>query len=110
MKKYRGMGSKEAINNRYGKAVRYFDKLSSNVPVVTQGVSGTVIDKGSIHRFIPYMVQGLKHGFQGMGVKNLENLYKKVDSGELRFEIRSPSSQKEGGVHSLSSIDRSEYF
>ena len=110
MKKYRGMGSKEAINNRYGNAVRYFDKLSSNVPVVTQGVSGTVIDKGSIHRFIPYMVQGIKHGFQGMGVINLENLNNKMMSGELRFEIRSHSSQKEGGVHSLSSIDRSEYF
>lgn len=110
MKKYRGMGSKEAIKNRHGNAVRYFDKMSIKVPIVTQGVSGTVADKGSIHKFIPYMIQGIKHGFQGMGVKSLEDLNNKVISGEVRFEIRSPSSQKEGGVHSLTSIDRSEYF
>ena len=110
MKKYRGMGSKEAIKNRHGNAVRYFDKMSSKVPIVTQGVSGTVADKGSIHKFIPYMIQGVKHGFQGMGVKSLEDLNNKVSSGEVRFEIRSPSSQREGGVHSLTSIDRSEYF
>ena len=48
------------------------------------------------------MIQGIKHGFQGMGVKSLEDLNNKVSSGHLRFEIRSPSSQREGGVHSLS--------
>ena len=32
LKKYRGMGSKEAINNRLGNAVRYYDKIYGNVP------------------------------------------------------------------------------
>ena len=110
LKKYRGMGSKEAINNRLGNAVRYYDKLYGNVPLVTQGVSGTVVDKGSIHKFIPYLVQGIKHGFQGLGVKNINELHYKMNNDNIRYEIRSISSQKEGGVHSLSSIDSSEYY
>lgn len=28
------------------------------------GVSGVVVDRGSLHRFIPYMSQSLRHGFQ----------------------------------------------
>ncbi|CAN0436869.1 unnamed protein product [Discosporangium mesarthrocarpum] len=28
------------------------------------GVSGLVVDRGSLHRFIPYMVQSVRHGFQ----------------------------------------------
>ena len=49
LKKYRGMGSKEAITHRYGNAVRYYNKLDNSIPIVAQGVSGTVVDKGSIH-------------------------------------------------------------
>ena len=110
LKKYRGMGSKEAIINRHGNAVRYFNKVNSNNPIVAQGVSGTVMDKGTIHKFIPYLVEGIKHGFQSLGAKTLEKLHILVYSEIIRMEIRSPSGQREGGVHSLNSVDRSEYY
>ncbi len=110
LKKYRGMGSKEAIINRHGNAVRYFNKVNSNNPIVAQGVSGTVMDKGSIHKFIPYLVEGIKHGLQSLGAQNLYKLHILLNNEIIRMEIRSPSAQKEGGVHSLNSIDRTEYY
>ena len=109
LKKYRGMGSKEAITKRHGNAVRYYDHFTKNVPIVSQGVSGTVVDKGSIHKFIPYLLQGLRHSLQNIGVETIQELHKIMFEGGLKLEIRSYASQMEGGVHSLTSVERSEY-
>lgn len=102
LKKYRGMGSLEAMTK--GSQKRYF--ASQAKMKVAQGVSGAVRDKGSVMQYVPYLVQGLKHGMQDAGADSLESLVEMCRNGQLRFEIRSPASQREGGVHDLHSFER----
>mmetsp|Transcript_4498 Transcript_4498/g.9766 ORF Transcript_4498/g.9766 Transcript_4498/m.9766 type:complete len:191 (-) Transcript_4498:109-681(-) len=102
LKRYRGMGSVEAMQK--GSDDRYFGTMSQLK--VAQGVSGSVQDKGSIHNYMPYLCQGLKHGLQDLGVRSVASLPEKLHAGELRFELRSPAAQREGGIHGLHSYER----
>lgn len=99
VKRYRGMASLEAMERGGGK--RYFaqDKRIR----VAQGVSGTVVDKGSILDYVPYIAQGLRHAFQDLGCRDLATLHERLYDGQLRFERRSPAAQVEGSVHGLHS-------
>jgi IMP dehydrogenase len=100
VKKYRGMASHEAMEKGGGK--RY---LSSEDRVkVAQGVTGTVVDKGSVVHLVQYLMQSLLHSFQELGCRNIQELHKGLYEGILRFEMRSPSAQAEGSVHSLYSF------
>mmetsp|Transcript_6241 Transcript_6241/g.18909 ORF Transcript_6241/g.18909 Transcript_6241/m.18909 type:complete len:551 (-) Transcript_6241:378-2030(-) len=99
LKRYRGMGSLEAM--KVGSAKRYF--ASAAKVKVAQGVSGAVIDKGSLKNYIPYLVMGVKHGLQDMGTPSLDVLRTSVDDGLVRIELRSAAAQREGGVHGLHS-------
>jgi IMP dehydrogenase len=104
LKHYRGMGSLDAMETGDAAGKRYFseaDKIK-----VAQGVSGNVVDKGDLKRFIGYVVSGLQHGLQDIGVRGLEGLQEGVREGRVRFTRRSPSSQLEGGVHGLHSFEK----
>ncbi|KIW19339.1 inosine-5'-monophosphate dehydrogenase [Exophiala spinifera] len=119
VKAYRGMGSIDAMEDKKagggGKdskasnagTARYFsegDRL-----LVAQGVSGSVLDRGSVTKFVPYLIAGLQHSLQDIGCKSLVELREDVSRGKVRFELRSVSAQAEGNVHGLDSFDKKLY-
>ncbi|KAL8700493.1 MAG: hypothetical protein Q9201_005417 [Fulgogasparrea decipioides] len=123
VKAYRGMGSIDAMEDKKagshtsskagaalksdaGKA-RYFsegDRL-----LVAQGVSGSVLDRGSVTKFVPYLLAGLQHSLQDVGMKSLGALREGVRDGTVRFELRTVSAQAEGNVHGLHTFDKKLY-
>ena len=119
VKAYRGMGSIDAMEDKKAGAggkdkksgnagtARYFsegDRL-----LVAQGVSGSVLDRGSVTKFVPYLLAGLQHSLQDIGVKSLGDLRQGVLEGQVRFELRTVSAQAEGNVHGLHSFDKKLY-
>jgi len=99
VKKYRGMGSLDAMNNKSSE--RY---LASNTATkVAQGVSGRVSAKGALREYIPKITQAIKHGFQDIGHKSVVDLHKSLgeNSKKLTIQLRTILGKREGGVHDL---------
>ncbi|KAB1216860.1 Inosine-5'-monophosphate dehydrogenase [Morella rubra] len=105
VKKYRGMGSLEAMTK--GSDARYLgDKAKLKI---AQGVVGAVADKGSVLKFIPYTMQAVKQGFQDLGASSLQSAHDLLRKGVLRLEVRTGAAQVEGGVHGLVSYEKKAF-
>mmetsp|Transcript_27327 Transcript_27327/g.73891 ORF Transcript_27327/g.73891 Transcript_27327/m.73891 type:complete len:509 (+) Transcript_27327:102-1628(+) len=102
VKKYRGMGSLEAMTK--GSESRYYG--DTQALKIAQGVSGTVKDKGSVRRTVPFLTQAVKQGFQDLGAKDIAGVRELLYKGALRVEGRTQAAQKEGGVHDMVSYER----
>lgn len=105
VKKYRGMGSLEAMTK--GSDARYLgDTLKLKV---AQGVVGAVADKGSVLKFIPYTMQAVKQGLQDLGASSLPIAHSLLRSEVLKLEVRTGAAQVEGGVHGLLSYEKKAF-
>jgi IMP dehydrogenase len=104
LKKYRGMGSLDAMDQSKAAQNRYFSE--SDKVKVAQGVAGNIVDKGSVQRIMPYLITSIQHGCQDIGAHSVRNLREGVRDGRVFFERRSPASQREGDVHGLHSYEK----
>lgn len=126
VKAYRGMGSIAAMEDKKSAgpsasdpkkekgvktgnagSARYFSE--NDRILVAQGVSGSVLDRGSVTKFVPYLQAGLQHSLQDLGITSIVELREGVKNGEVRFELRTVSAQAEGNVHGLHSFDKKLY-
>lgn len=105
VKKYRGMGSLEAMTK--GSESRYYGD-TQNLKIA-QGVSGTVRDKGSVKRNVPYLIQAVKQGMQDLGAKTLGEAHVALHNGSQRLEARTGAAQAEGGVHDMHSYEKKSW-
>jgi IMP dehydrogenase len=106
VKRYRGMASIEAMAAGGGK--RYLTDRTDPVKV-PQGVSGTVMDKGSLVDYVPYLMKGLCQAFQDMGYRDIPSLHAALYDGRLRFERRTVAALAEGTVHNLHSYQEPRF-
>ena len=106
MKKYRGMGSKEAMEK--GSSTRYLMGAKETIRV-EQGVSGAVADKGSLHSFLPHLHQCLRQALQDIGIQSVTELHLGIVDGTVKYEKRTPAAPAEGRVHTVQHVQSSGY-
>ena len=95
-KKYRGMGSVEAMKS--GSADRYFQK--GEVNLVPQGVEGYIKYKGSMGEVLNQLLGGLTSAMGYTGNKTIDEMKKNCN-----FIKITPAGMRESHIHSL---DKSE--
>jgi IMP dehydrogenase len=107
LKKYHGSTSHDAVRRQ--RSASQMAALTGSSVYVSQGVSGSVADKGSIEQYIPYLAQSLRHGMQDMGASSIVKLHELTTKGQLRFELRTHAAQREGGVHDLFTFSKAQF-
>jgi len=77
---------------------------------VPHGVSAMHHCQGSVKELVPYILQGLRCGFQDLGISNLPDLHKALDDGELLIETRSDfaAAYAEAGSQSIQRAEHPE--
>lgn len=90
-----------------GSDTRYFSEKAT--VKVAQGVSGEVKAKGSAAMQVAYLSQGIKQGLQDLGARDFTSVQQLMRSGDMRFEVRSPSAIREGNVHDLVAHEKRLY-
>jgi IMP dehydrogenase len=123
-KTYRGMGSIDAMEDKKAGGSTLANSKAANTAanagtaryfsegdrlLVAQGVSGSVLDRGSVTKFVPYLIAGVQHSLQDIGVQSVEALQKGVRAGDVRFEFRTASAQAEGNVHGMVGVEKKLY-
>jgi IMP dehydrogenase len=94
-KKYRGMGSIEAM--KAGSKDRYFQEDEySESKLIPEGIEGRVPYRGSVMNLIPLLIGGVKAGMGLTGCKNIPELKDKA-----RFVKITSASLKESHVHDV---------
>ena len=93
-KKYRGMGSLEAMPN--GSKDRYGQKGVATSKLVAEGVSGRVSYKGNVSEVVFQLVGGVRASFGYLGARDIREFQKKA-----RFIQISAAGMAESHIHSL---------
>lgn len=97
LKKYRGMGSKEAMTK--GGWARYSNEELKQK--ISEGVSATVYREGPVKELISKYREAIKKGLFSLGAKDIKTLHSFLQRGKIRTEKHSASSQNEAKPHSL---------
>ena len=63
-------------------------------------MSGTVKDKGSVCKMVPYLIHGVKQGFQDMGAKSMAHATDR-NAGDMNGDAQARAEG--GGVHDMHS-------
>ena len=98
-KRYRGMGSVEAMQR--GSKDRYGQAEASTKQLVPEGVAGLVPYAGPLAEYVEQMIGGIKGGCVYIGARNLRELTKKA-----KFVQITQASLRENHPHDLADFKR----
>lgn len=100
-KRYRGMGSPAALQK--GSQYRY-EQTPGSVPIIAQGTEGLVPAAGPLGPILAQLASALRTGLEYLGCLSIAMLHERVDSGAIRFELRSPAAREEGKPHDIQAL------
>jgi IMP dehydrogenase len=98
-KSYRGMGSVDAMSQRYGSSDRYFqseESLDNSDKLVPEGIEGRVPYKGTLVAVVYQLVGGLRAGMGYTGCSTIEEMRTKA-----QFVRITNAGMRESHVHDV---------